>query len=67
MDGQGAAWYVFMLLLELNTEITKIITKITKRTKPKQLSGADTKQKTTTHKTHVGKSYLSMVLNQRQR
>ena len=31
------------------------------------LSGADTKQKTTTHKTHVGKSYLSMVLNQRQR
>ena len=31
-------------------------------------SGAKhTKQKITTHKTHVGQSYLSMVLNQRQR
>ena len=31
------------------------------------LLGTHTTQKTTTHKTQVGKGYLSMVLNQRQR
>jgi hypothetical protein len=40
-EDQGAAWYMFILLLELNSEITKI----TKRTNKTEtvLSGADTK------------------------
>ena len=34
--------------------------------KVKELSGEDTKPKIITHKTQVGKGYLSMILNQRQ-
>ena len=53
-EDQGAAWYVFILF-------NRIITlKIQKNNKVNEtdLSGADTntQQKTTTHKTHVGKS-----------
>jgi hypothetical protein len=48
-----------------NWTLNNKVTKGTTKTAPSGATHA--KQKITTHKTHVGKSYLSMVLNQRQR
>ena len=61
-EDQGVAWYVFVILLNWT-----LIKKNNKREQPKQLHQVqNTQQKITTHNTHVGKSYLSIVLNQRQ-